>query len=120
MKKLVLGLLVLLLALPLLAQENPLEMTREQYEEESGKVVFESILKDADFYPFIEGRTIPCWGQWVLKFENGAVIRIPVEQLIRHQAREIFWIGKKYQVITSESKTRYEVRLLGEKVEKGT
>lgn len=85
-KILILG-LVCLLAFPLLAKE---------------KVVFESVLKDADFYPIYVFKdtyeeTLPCMGWWTLKFENGAVITANRARL-ELSKDDIWFIGKKYKV----------------------
>jgi len=87
-KILVLG-LIFLFVFPLLAKE---------------KVVFESVLKDADFdplYAFKVGsyeETIPCMGWWTLKFENGAVITVNRVRL-ESPKDDIWWVGKEYKVI---------------------
>ena len=88
-KILILGIIFMLffLILPLTAKE---------------KIVFESVLKDAEFVPIyafevLYEKELPGMGWWTLKFENGAVITI-------NRAREklskddIWFIGKEYKV----------------------
>lgn len=99
----------LLVSFTLIAQEDPFEVKKEQLaEEERGKVMFESVLKDADYHVFEREYC------WTLKFENGAILRIQIKPVISW-SREIFWVGRRYQVIVSDSITSFEVREMKDK-----
>lgn len=106
MKKLILAFTLFFLILPLTAKE---------------KVVFESVLKDADFRPLYAFKvdtyeeTIPCMGWWTLKFENGAVITVNRARLSTPKD-EIWWIGKEYKVIKKGNYLR--AKLIEEEKEK--
>ena len=66
------------------------------------EVIFESILKDADFHPFTSKIGANNIGWWTLKFENGAVIRVWTGYNTKPKD-DIWWVGKKY-TITAEGK----------------
>ena len=88
MKKLILAFMLFFLIFPLTAKE---------------KVIFESVLKDAEFHPLYVFKdtyeeTLPCMGWWTLKFENGAVITVNRARL-EFPKDDIWWIGKKYEII---------------------
>jgi hypothetical protein len=76
----------------------------------SESIVFESILIDADFTP---GDMKRCW--WTLRFENGAIIRVPDEEIDKRGP--IWWKGQRYRVKTLVGKTfvyknRYVAQLM--------
>lgn len=102
--------LILFLILPLLAQEKVKEADLAKEE-----VLFTSILKDADFYPFYmqpAGATRPGW--WTLKFENGYIIRV-YKKNKSDTTEEIWQTGKKYVAIRNKKKKKLiEVKLLEE------
>jgi hypothetical protein len=57
------------------------------------EIIFESVLKDVSYV--VQGSS----GWWILKFENSAVIRVPIYEGLKKEFQIfIFWIGKKYQV----------------------
>ncbi|MBA7483471.1 hypothetical protein ES707_18986 [subsurface metagenome] len=87
MKRFILAFMLLALILPLAAKE---------------KIVFESVLKDAEFRPLYAfevtyEETLPSMGWWTLKFENGAVITVYRARL-ELSKDDVWFIGKKYKV----------------------
>ena len=66
------------------------------------EIVFESVLKDAIFMPLYVSdnyiqKTVPHFGWWTLKFENGAVITFYRGTELLPKS-DIWWIGKTYIV----------------------
>jgi hypothetical protein len=61
-------------------------------------ILFESILTDADCHATEPGAK----PGWILKFENGAILRAdpgPAEAL---KGEAVWWVGRKYQVISQK------------------
>jgi hypothetical protein len=88
--------------------------------EEKGNVLFESVLKDAVFVPLEKsiGET-NVYGQWTLKFENGAVITkySGYGGAKENMKSNIWWIGEEYVVYLKKRKAGWilVVALLEEK-----
>jgi len=111
MRKLILAFMFFFLILPIIAEEE--------------EVVFESILKDADFRPLYtvktpfdslrDGDPFGWSGWWTLKFENGAVITIN-RSWLNLPKHDIWWIGKEYKV--SKEKFCFRAKLIEKEKEK--
>lgn len=88
--------MILLVSTLALAQRA---VNEERYAEakENGKVVFESVLKNASM---VMSQPASLYADqtrtWILKFENGAVMRI--EEGGGVELDNLWWIGKKYVV----------------------
>lgn len=93
MKKTILLILILVLVSPLLAQQ---EITEK---EKTLEVVFESTLKDIDCIVVWRGeKRMGVDIHWILKFENGAIIRT-VKYVKSGSKKDVWWIDKKYVVL---------------------
>jgi len=118
MKKLILAFTLFFLILPLTAKDE--------------EVIFESILKDADFCTLPATKTdigiieelkldLGWWTWWTLKFENGAVIVIS-RSALEPKEDVVWWIGKEYRV-TKETwertqKSYFRAKLIEEEKKK--
>lgn len=61
-------------------------------------VLFESILTDADCHATETGAK----PGWILKFENGAVLRADPGAPEALKGEAIWWVGRKYRVISQK------------------
>jgi hypothetical protein len=81
---------------------------------EEGTVLFESVLKDADFcfaYWNEPTRSNYHMGYWTLKFENGAVVKSYEFSIGSEECKSIWWIGGKYIVYKRKSKGEWHLRV---------
>ena len=76
---------------------------------ERGAVLFESVLKDVDFQLDLRSKFAIGW--WILKFENGAIIRTLRPALVSRVDSDIWRLGKKYKV-TKYLSEKYEAEYL--------
>ena len=112
MKKLILVSMLFFLILPLTAEDE--------------EIVFESILKDAEFCSLAATKadmkmiedldlSLGWWTWWTLKFENGAVIVIS-RSALEPKEDIVWWIGKEYRV--TKEKTYFRANLIEEEKKK--
>jgi hypothetical protein len=61
-------------------------------------VLFESILTDADCHATAPGAK----PGWILKFENGAVLRADPGSSDALKGEAVWWVGRKYRVVSQK------------------
>ncbi|MFC2168172.1 hypothetical protein ACFLRW_04235 [Acidobacteriota bacterium] len=114
---LIIGLFVLF-TIPITAQE----LVDEDDSIWDGNSIFKAVLSDANFVPFDNSSSSSQAeeGIWILKFKNGAVVRIK-SSIFTDPAKEIWWIGKKYIVFQPKPWFRMiQVRLLNDEWDEKT
>lgn len=101
--------MILLVSTLALAQRA---VNEERYAEakENGKVVFESVLKNASM---VMSQPASLYADqtrtWILKFENGATMRIE-ERGDSNELANLWWIDKKYVVYRYPAKAKKKTK----------
>lgn len=114
MSKTVSILLCILLATSVLSAQQAADQKELIKAKEEGNVLFESVLKDADFrhaYWNEPTRSNCHIGYWTLKFENGAVIKSYEFSVGPEERASVWWIGKQYVVYKKKSKGEWHLRV---------